>query len=147
MCWKSSSSCWSLYLLREEFLSAPIHSPLSSSPFRSFKWYHSRLRVLIDSNQSKIQGWRTRNGVRVLHTSMAKTTGCGISGWRCSSAENSDSLGCHGGHRLCPADELPRSRIEGHVRHQQQTTCFVLCVSLNSIRCTRRACLVESGRC
>jgi hypothetical protein len=21
-------------------------------------------------------------------------------------------LGCHGGHRLCPADELPRSRIE-----------------------------------
>jgi hypothetical protein len=30
------------------------------------------LRVLIDSNQSNIQGWRTRNGVRVLQTSMAK---------------------------------------------------------------------------
>jgi hypothetical protein len=27
MCWKPCSSCWSLYLLREEFLWAPIHSP------------------------------------------------------------------------------------------------------------------------
>jgi hypothetical protein len=26
MCWKLCSSCWSLHLLREEFLSAPIHS-------------------------------------------------------------------------------------------------------------------------
>jgi hypothetical protein len=31
------SSCWSFHLLREEFLSAPIHSPLSGSPYRSFK--------------------------------------------------------------------------------------------------------------
>jgi hypothetical protein len=37
MCWKPSSSCWSLYLLREEFLSAPIHSPLSGSLYRSFR--------------------------------------------------------------------------------------------------------------
>jgi hypothetical protein len=29
--------------------------------------------------------------------------------------KGSDPLGCHGGHRLCPADELPYSRIEGHV--------------------------------
>jgi hypothetical protein len=36
VCWKSCSSCWSLHLLREEFLSAPIHSPLSSSPYQSF---------------------------------------------------------------------------------------------------------------
>jgi hypothetical protein len=42
---------------------------------------------LIDSNQSKIQGWRTRNVVRVLHTSMERTTRCGVGGWRCSSAE------------------------------------------------------------
>jgi hypothetical protein len=35
VCWKSRSSCWSLNL-REEFLSAPIHSPLSGSPFWSF---------------------------------------------------------------------------------------------------------------
>jgi hypothetical protein len=27
VCWKSCSSCWSFDLLREEFLSAPIHSP------------------------------------------------------------------------------------------------------------------------
>jgi hypothetical protein len=27
VCWKPCSSCWSLHLLREEFLSAPIHSP------------------------------------------------------------------------------------------------------------------------
>jgi hypothetical protein len=37
MCWKPCSSCSSLHLLREEFLSAPIHSPpLSGSPYRSF---------------------------------------------------------------------------------------------------------------
>jgi hypothetical protein len=36
VCWKPCSSCWSLHLLREEFLSAPIHSPLSSSPYWSF---------------------------------------------------------------------------------------------------------------
>jgi hypothetical protein len=27
VCWKPRSSCWSFHLLREEFLSAPIHSP------------------------------------------------------------------------------------------------------------------------
>jgi hypothetical protein len=38
VCWKPCSSCWSFHLLREEFLSAPIHSPppLSGSPYRSF---------------------------------------------------------------------------------------------------------------
>jgi hypothetical protein len=83
------------------------------------------VRVFIDSNQSKIQGWRTRNGVRVLHTSMARTTRCGVSGWvdqeRGSGPprKGSDPLGCHGEHRLCPADGLPRSRIEGPIRRQQ----------------------------
>jgi hypothetical protein len=64
----------------KEILLAPIHFPFSGSPFRFFKWYQSQLWVLIDSNQSKIQGWHTRNKVRVLHTSMAKTTRCGVSG-------------------------------------------------------------------
>jgi hypothetical protein len=38
VCWKPRSSCWSSQLHREEFLSAPIHSPppLSGSPYRSF---------------------------------------------------------------------------------------------------------------
>jgi hypothetical protein len=27
VCWKPCPSCWSFHLLREEFLSAPIHSP------------------------------------------------------------------------------------------------------------------------
>jgi hypothetical protein len=36
VCWKPSSSCWSLYLLREVCLSTPIHSPFSGSPYRSF---------------------------------------------------------------------------------------------------------------
>jgi hypothetical protein len=36
VCWKPCSSYWSFRLLREEFLSAPIHSPLSESPYRSF---------------------------------------------------------------------------------------------------------------
>jgi hypothetical protein len=50
--------------------------------------------------------------------------GC-VSPWK-----GSDPLGCHGGHRLCPGDELPYSRIEGHVRRQQGgrllVSCFVL---------------------
>jgi hypothetical protein len=40
VCWKPCSSCWSFHLLREEFLSAPIHSPLSGSPYRSFSPAH-----------------------------------------------------------------------------------------------------------
>jgi hypothetical protein len=63
------------------------HSPPSGSLYRSFKWYQSRLRVLIDSNQYKIQGWHTRNGDRVLHTSMARTTRCGVSKWLRSSGK------------------------------------------------------------
>jgi hypothetical protein len=51
------------------------------------------VRVFIDSNQSKIQKWRTRNGVRVLHTSMARTTKCGVSGWRRSFMERVRSFG------------------------------------------------------
>jgi hypothetical protein len=51
------------------------------------------VRVFIDSNQSKIQGWCTRNRVRVLHTSMARTTRCGVSGWGRSSAERDRSFG------------------------------------------------------
>jgi hypothetical protein len=44
VCCKLCSSCWSLYLLREKKLSAPIHSPLSSSPFRSFTLLPRSLR-------------------------------------------------------------------------------------------------------
>jgi hypothetical protein len=40
--WKSCLSCWNPHLLQEEFLSAPIHSPLSGSPYRSFKYYNFR---------------------------------------------------------------------------------------------------------
>jgi hypothetical protein len=39
------------------------------------------VRVFWNSNQSKIQRWRTRNGDGVLHTSMGKTTRCGIDEW------------------------------------------------------------------
>jgi hypothetical protein len=67
--------------------------------------------VFIDSNQSKIQGWRTRNRVRVLHTSMARTTRCGVNGWRRFSTER---VRCFGMSRWTQA----MSRIEGHVRRQ-----------------------------
>jgi hypothetical protein len=51
------------------------------------------VRVFIDSSQSKIQRWRTRNWVRVLHTSMGRTNRCGVSVWRRSSAESVKSFG------------------------------------------------------
>jgi hypothetical protein len=45
MCWKSCSSCWSLHLLQEDFLSAPIHSPpLSGSLYRSFTSHYGDSR-------------------------------------------------------------------------------------------------------
>jgi hypothetical protein len=34
--------------------------------------------------------------------------------------QGSDPVGCHSEHNLCSSSELPCSRIEGHVRHQQQ---------------------------
>jgi hypothetical protein len=52
-----------------------------------------QVQVLIDSNQSKIQGWRTRNGARVLHTLMTRTTRCGVSGWLRFSEERVRSFG------------------------------------------------------
>jgi hypothetical protein len=99
-------------------------TPPSGSPFWSFKWYQSQLRVLIDSNQS-IQGWRTRNGVRVLHTSMAKTTRCGVSEWRHSSAERVRSFGMSRWTQVMSNRCTSSSRIEGHVRRQQQVVDYL----------------------
>jgi hypothetical protein len=79
--WKLCSSCWSFHLLREEFLLAPIQSPLYGRQIGP----SSGIRAgsgLIDSNQSKIQRWRTRNEIQVLHTLMAKSTRCGRGGWQ-----------------------------------------------------------------
>jgi hypothetical protein len=67
MCWKPCSSCWSFYLLREEFLSAPIHSsPLSGSPYRSFTmplkfWDDAFLTAayLINILPSRVTNYRT----------------------------------------------------------------------------------------
>jgi hypothetical protein len=49
VCWKPRSSCWSFHLLREEILSAPIHSPLSGSPYRSFSLASDNLPVRTSS--------------------------------------------------------------------------------------------------
>jgi hypothetical protein len=38
---RASSSCWGFNLPREEFLSAPIHSPPLWSPDRSFRWAYA----------------------------------------------------------------------------------------------------------
>jgi hypothetical protein len=76
------------------------------------------VRVFIDSNKSKIQGWHTRNGVRVLHTSMTRITRCGVSGWLRFSEEKVRSFRMSRWTQA-PANELPCSRIEGHVRRKQ----------------------------
>jgi hypothetical protein len=58
VCWKLCSSCRNFHLLREEFLSTPIHSPLSGSPYRSFKGedlgnVEADLKDLVTAKQSK----------------------------------------------------------------------------------------------
>jgi hypothetical protein len=60
VCWKPCSSCWSLHLLREEFLSAPIHSPLSGSPYRSFTLHGGARRGGLQA------WWERRPGLQVL---------------------------------------------------------------------------------
>jgi hypothetical protein len=100
VCWKPCSSCWSLHLLREEFLSAPIHSPLSRLPYWSFKWYQSRFGSLLT-----LTSLRSKDGVpgtgfgsstlRWQELPDVEQVDGDISPWK-----GSDPLGCHGGHRL-----------------------------------------------
>jgi hypothetical protein len=150
VCWKSCSSCWSFHLLREEFLSAPIRSSPLWFAVSVLQVVSEPVRVFIESNQSKIQGWRTRNGVQVLHTSMARTTRCGASGWVRFSAEMVRSF------RMSRWTQAMSSRWTSSLQDRgtdssptirRSTTCFMLCVSLSSIGCTLSTWLVEFGRC
>jgi hypothetical protein len=47
-------------------------TPPSLVPVSVLQVVSEPIQVFIGFNQSKIHGWRTRNGVRVLHTSMAR---------------------------------------------------------------------------
>jgi hypothetical protein len=108
------------------------------------------VRVFSDSNQSKIQGWCTRNGVRVLHTLMARTTRCGVSGWQGSSAERVRSCGVSRWTQAMSSRWTFLLQDRGTCSTptiRRLTTCFVLCVSLSTIGCTTSTWLVESGRC
>jgi hypothetical protein len=73
------------FLLGEEFLSAPIHFPPSLVTYSVIQLVLELITDLHDSKQSQIQRWHTRNGVRVLHTLMVRTTICGKGGWPLSS--------------------------------------------------------------
>jgi hypothetical protein len=104
MIWKLCLTCWSSHLLREEFLSAPIHSPLSGLPNRSFNWYQSRFGSLLT-----LPSPRSQDGVL--------GTGFGSSAFRweelpdvaeadCGAAllKGSDPLGHYGEHKLYSSD-------------------------------------------
>jgi hypothetical protein len=150
VCWKPCSSCWSFHILREEFLSALIHSPPLWFAISVLQVVSEPVRFFIESNQSKIQGWRTSNGVRVLHTSMATTTRCGVSGWVRSSAERVRSFGMSRWTLAMSSrwtSSLQDRGTDSMPTIRRLTTCFVLCVSLSSIGCTPSTWLVEFGRC
>jgi hypothetical protein len=106
--------------------------------------------IFIDSNQSKIQGWRTRNRVRVLHTSMARTTRCGVSGWVRSSAERVRSYGMSRWTQAMSSrwTSLLQDRgTDSTPTTRRSTTCFVLCVSLSWIGWTPSTWHVGFARC
>jgi hypothetical protein len=108
------------------------------------------VRVFVDSNWSKIQGWRTRNGVRVLHTSMTRTTRCGVSGWWRPSAGKVRSFGMSRWTQAISSRSTSLLHDRGTCSTptiRRSTTCFVLCVSLSLIGCTPSTWLVEFGRC
>jgi hypothetical protein len=150
VCWKPCSSCRSFHLIQEEFLFAPIHSPPLWFAVSVLQVVSEPVRVFVDSNLSKIQRWHTRNGVRVLHTSMARTTRCGASEWVRFSAEEVRSFGMsrwtHAMSNLWTSSLQDRG-TDSTPTIRRSTTCFVLCVSLNSIGCTPSTWLVEFGRC
>jgi hypothetical protein len=103
------------------------------------------VRVFVDSNQSKIQGWRTKNGVWVFHTLMEKTTICGVSRWVRSSAERVRSFGMSRWTQSMTSrwtSSLQDRGIGSTPATRWSTTCFVLCVSLSSIGCTPSTWLV-----
>jgi hypothetical protein len=83
VCWKPCSSCWSFHLLREEFLSALIHSTLSGSPYRSFS---ARLRPVQER-------WRNDAGSRASlhrpHRAAPPATG-----WMRHAAVSEDASAC-----------------------------------------------------
>jgi hypothetical protein len=128
--WKPCSSCWSSHLLREELLSTPIH-PLSGSPNWTFNWYQSWFGYLLT-----LPSLRPRDSVpgtgfesftlrweELLDVAEADV---GVPQWKWL-----DPLGCHGEHKLCSSFELPCSRIEGHVRRQQQGSRLLVPCSMS----------------
>jgi hypothetical protein len=150
VCWQPCSSCWSFHLFREEFLSAPIHSPPLWFAVLVLQVVSEPVRVFIDSNQSKIQGWHTRNWVRVLHTSMARTTRCGVSDWVRSFAERVRSFGMSRWTQDMSSrwtSSLQDRGTDSTPIKRRSTTCFMLCASLSSIGCTPSTWLVEFGWC
>jgi hypothetical protein len=78
------------------------------------------VRVFRGSNQSKIQRWCTKNGIGSSALrweelpNVVETDDC-VPSWK-----GTDPLGRCGEHNLCSSDYLPFSKIEGHVRRQQQ---------------------------
>jgi hypothetical protein len=102
--WKPYSSCWSSHLLREEFLSAPIHSPLSGSPNRSFNCYQSRFGSLLT-----LASLRSKDGIPGMGfessalrweelPDVAQADGI------VPPLKGSDPLGCYSEHNLCSSD-------------------------------------------
>jgi hypothetical protein len=71
VCWKPCSSCRSSHLIREEFLSASIHSPLSGSPYRSFRCASSPIGERRDTrvSSSAVERRRDRSQGRICDPS------------------------------------------------------------------------------
>jgi hypothetical protein len=104
----------------KNFYRLPFIAPLFGRQFRSFNWYQNRFRSLLT-----LANLRSKDGI--------PGTGFGSSTLQWEELPDvaeadgsvppqigSDPLGCHSEHSLCSSCELPCSRIEGHVRRQQQ---------------------------
>jgi hypothetical protein len=106
MIWKLCLSCWSSHLLREKFLSAPIHSPLCGSPNLSFNWYQSWFgsSLTLASLRSKDGILGTGFGSSALRweelPDVVEADG-GVPLWK-----GLDPLGHYGGHVRCQHDPM-----------------------------------------
>jgi hypothetical protein len=104
---------------RRIFIDSHLLPPLWFA-FQFFNWYHSRFRYLLT-----LASLRSKDGVPGTGFAssalrweelpdVAEADGS-VPPWK-----GSDPLQCHGEHNLCSSCQLPCSRIEGHVRRQQQ---------------------------
>jgi hypothetical protein len=125
----------------KNFYRLPFTPTLSGSPYRSFKWYQSRFGSLLT-----LTSLRSKDGVQERGSGPPHFDGKNYQMWSKRMAAFLRGKG-----QVLWDVTVDNSYVQSMnfltPTIRRSTTCFVLCVSLSSIRCTPSTWLVEFGRC